>query len=87
MSNAPIHLFDKGTWQAPDADRDGWPRATILLDSGKASLLRQRGWKLVDQWGVYLTPDRQYLVSVNTDGTLRRARPYINAHNNNQIGA
>jgi hypothetical protein len=77
-TNAPIHLFDKGVFKdpAPGVDWAHAPHATVLLDSGRAALLQQRGWALVDQWSVYVTPDRRALVYVNADGSLRRARPY-----------
>ena len=76
--NAPIHLFDKGTFQDP-APGVAWadaPHATVLLDSGRATLLQQRGWILVDQWSVYITPDRRHVCSVNMDGSLRRMISY-----------
>lgn len=78
MSNEPIHLFDKATWESFTED-GRWHvgyTSDVLTDATRERYAAL-GDVFVESWSVYRTADGSQVFTVNPDGTLRSIKPWV----------
>ena len=84
MSNAPIHLGDKASYEEVEPGRD--PLTGYMFSAGhvyaaynpeNVAYYESHGYRVAEWWSIYRTADGASLFTVNPDGTLRGMRPWV----------